>query len=199
MYGLIIIGGGPAGMTAAVYAARKRLNALLISRDLGGQVLWTHGIENYMGYQYIEGRELMQKFEEQVEEFPLEQRIGEGVTALSVIDGGFEVATDKDERLQTKAVIVSSGKRPRQLNVPGEERLKGRGVSYCAVSDSPVFPGEHVAVIGGGNSALEAAHALSFLRDQKNDIQRGENVILCLSGRGDKDVQTVAEFVGRQI
>jgi len=158
MYGLIIIGGGPAGMTAAVYAARKRLNALLISRDVGGQVLWTHGIENYMGYQYIEGRELMQKFEEQVEEFPLEQRIGEGVTSLSVIDGGYEVATDKDERLQSKAVIVSSGKRPRQLNVPGEERLKGRGVSYCAVSDSPVFPGEHVAVIGGGNSALEAAH-----------------------------------------
>jgi alkyl hydroperoxide reductase subunit F len=157
MYDLIIVGGGPAGMTAAVYAARKRLNTLLLSKDVGGQVLWTMGVENYMGYQYIEGPELMQKFEEQVKQFPLEQKIGQGASTLSPVDVGFEVRAEGGESYQARAVIVATGKRPRQLNVPGEERLKGRGVTYCAICDGPIFAGEKVAVIGGGNSALEAA------------------------------------------
>jgi len=157
MYDLIIVGGGPAGMTAAVYAARKRINALLLSKDLGGQPLWTSTVENYMGYQYIEGPELMRKFEEQVRQFPLEQKIGQGAVAVSRSDDGFEVTTEKDERYQAKAVIVATGKRPRELNVPGEQRLRGRGVTYCAICDGPLFAGQKVAVIGGGNSALEAA------------------------------------------
>jgi len=154
---LIIIGGGPAGMTAAVYAARKRLDALLLSKDIGGQVLTTTGVENYMGYQYIEGFELMQKFEEQVKLFPLEQKIGQGVAGLSQLDAGFEVTLDNGERHQAKAVIVATGKRPRPLNVPGEEQLRSRGVTYCAICDGPLFAGQKVSVIGGGNSALEAA------------------------------------------
>ena len=158
MYELIIIGGGPAGMTAAVYAARKRIDALLLSKDVGGQVLWTAGVENYMGYQYIEGVELMQKFEGQVTQFPLEQKIGQGVAALSRTDAGFEVKTEGGDSYQAKAVIIATGKRPRQLNVPGEEKLRGRGVTYCAICDGPIFAGEKVAVIGGGNSALEAAN-----------------------------------------
>ena len=158
MYELIIIGGGPAGMTAAVYAARKKINAMLLSKDLGGQPLWTMGVENYMGYQYIEGPELMDKFEKQVAQFPLEQKIGQGVAALSQTDGGFEVRTEGGESYQSKAAIIATGKRPRPLNVPGEERLKGRGVTYCAICDGPVFAGQKVAVIGGGNSALEAAN-----------------------------------------
>jgi alkyl hydroperoxide reductase subunit F len=157
MLELIIIGGGPAGMTAAVYAARKRLDALLLSKDIGGQVLWSTGVENYMGYQYIEGFELVAKFEEQVKQFPLEQKIGEEVVALTRLDGGFEVRTANDESYQSKTVIVATGKRPRQLNVPGEEPLKCRGVTYCAICDGPLFAGQKVAVIGGGNSALEAA------------------------------------------
>lgn len=156
MYELIIIGGGPAGMTAAVYAARKKVNTLLISKDLGGQVITTLGVENYMGYQYIEGSELMQKFEQQVTQFPLEQKIGQQVVALSRLNAGFEVGADKDESYEAKAVIIATGKRPRQLGVPGEERLRGRGVTYCAICDGPLFAGEKVAVIGGGNSALEA-------------------------------------------
>jgi len=154
---LIIIGGGPAGMTAAVYAARKRIDALLLSKDIGGQVLTTTGVENYMGYQYIEGFELMQKFEEQVKLFPLEQKIGQGVAGLSQLDAGFEVTIDNGESHQAKAVIIATGKRPRPLNVPGEEQLRGRGVTYCAICDGPLFTGQKVAVIGGGNSALEAA------------------------------------------
>ena len=156
MYELIIIGGGPAGMTAAVYAARKRINTLLLSKELGGQPLTTAGIENYMGYQYIEGFELMQKFEEQVSQFPIEQKIGQEAVALSRLDGGFEVRTDKGESYQAKAVIIVTGKRPRPLNAPGEERLRGKGVTYCAICDGPLFAGQKVAVIGGGNSALEA-------------------------------------------
>jgi alkyl hydroperoxide reductase subunit F len=159
MHELIIIGAGPAGMTAAVYAARKRLDTLLISDDVGGQVLWTTSIENYMGYQLIEGAELIQKFEQQVRQFPSDVKIktGQRVEALSRIDGGFEAKTDKGESHQARAAIFATGKRPRQLNVPGEKELLGRGVTYCAVCDGPIFAGESVAVIGGGNSALEAA------------------------------------------
>ena len=158
MHDLIIIGGGPAGMTAAVYAARKKIDTLLVSKDLGGQPLNSSRIENYMGYQYIEGVELMQKFEEQVKQFPLEQKIGQGAVALSQLNKGFEVRTDNGESYQTKVVIITTGKSPRPLNVPGEERLRGKGVTYCAICDGPLFAGEKVAIIGGGNAALEAAN-----------------------------------------
>lgn len=165
MYDLMIIGGGPSGMTAAVYAARKKLNALLLSKDLGGQVNWTLGIENYMGYQFIEGPELMQKFEKQVKQFPLDVKIGQAISSLSRINGGFEVRTDNGETFQARAAIIATGKRPRQLNAPGEERLKGRGVTYCAICDGPLFAGMKVAVIGGGNSALEAADDMVKIAD----------------------------------
>lgn len=155
-------------MTAAVYAARKKINALLLSKDLGGQPLWTSGIENYMGYQLIEGPELMRKFEEQVKQFPLEQQIGEEAVTLSRLDQGFEVRTDRGESYQSKAVIVATGKRPRPLNVPGEERLRGRGVAYCAICDGPIFAGEKVAVVGGGNSALEATDDMIKIAEHVN-------------------------------
>jgi len=159
MYELVVIGAGPAGMTAVVYAARKRLNTLLISYDLGGQPLITAGVENYMGYQFIEGPELIQKFEEQVRQSPsdVKTEIGQRVESVSRINRGFEVRTDKGETYQAKAVIFATGKRPRQLNVPGEKELAGKGVTYCVICDGPLFAGEKVAVIGGGNSALEAA------------------------------------------
>jgi len=160
MYELIILGGGPAGMTAAVYAARKRITTMLVSKDIGGQVVRTMGIENYMGYQFIEGTELMQKFEQQVKQFPLEMKIGPGATHIRKVDGGFEVEADDGATYQAKAMIVATGKRPRPLNVPGEERLRGRGVAYCSICDGPIFAGQRVAVIGGGNSALEAAEEM---------------------------------------
>jgi alkyl hydroperoxide reductase subunit F len=156
MQELIIIGGGPAGMTAAVYAARKKISTLLIARNIGGQVITTSSVENYMGYQYVEGIDLMSKFEDQIKQFPIERNIGEDVLAVSRLESGFEVKTKSDERYQAKAIIVATGKMPRRLNVPGEERLVGRGVSYCSVCDGPLFGGEVVAVIGGGNSAFEA-------------------------------------------
>ena len=165
MYELIIIGAGPAGMTAAVYAARKKINTLLLSKDLGGQPNWTVGIENYMGYQFIEGPELMQKFEEQVKQFPIEEKTGDGAASISQVDGGFEVRIEKGETYQGRAAIIATGKRPRTLNVSGEERLKGRGVTYCAICDGPLFEGMKVAVIGGGNSALEAADDMTKIAE----------------------------------
>jgi alkyl hydroperoxide reductase subunit F len=157
MYEVMIIGGGPAGLAAAVYAARKRLNTLLVSGDIGGQVNRTSGIENYLGYQFVEGAELITKFHEQVSRYPIDQKVGPKITRLEKVGGGFEAETETGEKYQARVVIFASGKRPRQLNVPGETEYAGRGVTYCAICDGPIFAGQRVAVIGGGNSALEAA------------------------------------------
>ena len=157
MYEIIIVGGGPAGMAAAVYAARKRLNTLLITSDIGGQVNWTTGVENYLGYQLIQGADLIAKFQQQVNQFPIDQKIGVKVTQIKKIGGGFGVISESGDKFQGKVVLLSSGKRPRRLNVEGEIELTGRGVTYCAICDGPVFTGQKVAVIGGGNSAIEAA------------------------------------------
>lgn len=143
-------------MTAAVYAARKRLNSLLLSKDIGGQVNWTLGIENYMGYQFIEGPELMRKFEEQVKQFPLEVKTGQAVNSLNKTSQGFEARIEDNKSFESRTVIVATGKRPRPLNVPGENELRGRGVTYCATCDGPLFASMKVAIIGGGNSALES-------------------------------------------
>ncbi len=156
MYDLMVIGGGPAGLAASVYAARKQLNTLLVTQDIGGQVNLTLGIENYLGYQFIEGPELIDKFQTQIDQFPIDQKIGEKVTKIERIDGGYEVVTEGGDSYQSRAAILASGKRPRTLGVPGETELTGRGVSYCAICDGPVFAEQRVAVIGGGNSALEA-------------------------------------------
>jgi alkyl hydroperoxide reductase subunit F len=157
MYELMVIGGGPAGLAASVYAARKRLNTLLVSSDIGGQVNWTLGVENYLGYQFIEGAELIDKFQTQVNQFPIDQKIGEKVLRLEKIENGFEAICESNASYQATTVLLATGKRPRQLNVPGEKELVGRGVAYCAICDGPIFAGQRVAVVGGGNSALEAA------------------------------------------
>ncbi len=157
MYDLMIIGGGPAGLSASVYAARKRLSALLISVDIGGQINMTMGIENYLGYQFIEGPELIDKFQTQMSQYSMDQKIGDKVSRLEQIDGGFEAVSESGDKYQARAVIFATGKNPRKLNVPGEQELVGRGVTYCAICDGPIFAGQKVAVVGGGNSALEAA------------------------------------------
>jgi len=157
MYEMMIIGGGPAGLAAAVYAARKQLKTLLISGDIGGQINTTMGIENYLGYQFIEGPELINKFQTQVSQFPIDQKIGQKVTELKAIKNGFEAITEAGEKYRAKVVVFAAGKRPRKLNIPGEAELTGKGVTYCAICDGPVFAGQKVAIIGGGNSALEAA------------------------------------------
>jgi alkyl hydroperoxide reductase subunit F len=156
MYDLMIIGAGPAGLCASVYAARKQLNTVLITGDIGGQMNNTLGIENWLGYQFINAPDLISQFQKHVEQFPIDQKIGYKVSQVQKIKGGFEAVTESGGRYQAKVSLLATGKKPRKLNVPGEAEFTGRGVTYCAICDGPVFAGQRVAVIGGGNSAVGA-------------------------------------------
>ncbi len=157
---LIIIGAGPAGITAAIYAARKSLDFMIISRDIGGQAAWAGEIENYTGQQLVTGPELAMKFRDHLEKHEFGLKEGVGVAKVEKTDQGFDVITEKGEAFSAKTVIVASGKRPRLLNIPGEAKYKNKGLFYCATCDGPLFKGKDVAVIGGGNSALDAALSL---------------------------------------
>lgn len=156
IYDLIIIGAGPAGITAAVYAARKRLNLLVISKDIGGQAAWSGDIENYTGYQFITGPELASKFEEHMRKYNITVREGEEAVGIEKRDKTIFVNTNKGSH-EAYTVIIASGKVSRELGAEGENEFKNRGLTYCATCDGPLFQGKDVAVIGGGNSALDAA------------------------------------------
>ncbi|OGC05268.1 hypothetical protein A2276_04790 [candidate division WOR-1 bacterium RIFOXYA12_FULL_43_27] len=173
MLDLIIIGAGPAGITAAIYAARKKIEFLIISRDVGGQAAWAGEIENYTGQQLVTGPELAIKFREHLEKYKFELKEGVGVSKIEKIDGGFSVATEKDETFSAKTIIVASGKRPRLLNIPGESKYKNKGLFYCATCDGPLFAGKKVAVIGGGNSALDAAMSLMKIASKVYMVNNG--------------------------
>jgi len=156
LYDVIILGAGPAGLCASIYTARKLLKTLIISKDIGGQVVWTYDIENYLGFSQIDTTDLIKKFDEHVEKYGVEKIIGTEVSALEMSGKIKRVTTGMGKTYFGKTVIIATGKRPRPLNVPGEKALIGRGVSYCSTCDAPLFAEADVAVIGGGNSALEA-------------------------------------------
>jgi alkyl hydroperoxide reductase subunit F len=158
MYDLIIIGAGPAGITAAIYAARKKLNFLVISKNIGGQTLLSPEVENYVGYQYLTGAELMKKFEDHMKTYNIEVR-QEEVKNIEKNEA-LKVITEK-ETYETRTVIIASGKRYKSLNVPGEKEFLGKGVSYCSTCDAPLFAGKDVVVVGGGNAALTTALQLT--------------------------------------
>jgi thioredoxin reductase (NADPH) len=154
-YDLIIVGGGPAGLTAAIYAGRRNLKTLLITITIGGQVLEAEKIENYPGFLGIKGLKLMQRFQKQAMKSGVEIVLDE-VKEIKEIEGGYTVKTNTKE-YSAKAIILAFGRTPRSLNVPGEEKFRGKGVSYCATCDMPLFKNKTIAVVGGGNAALEAA------------------------------------------
>lgn len=156
MYDLIIIGAGPAGITAAVYAARKKLNLLVITKDIGGQAALSGDIENYTGYQFITGPELAAKFEEHMRKYSIALRENEEAQEIKKTGDKILVKSNKAE-YESIALIIASGKKSRELNVPGEKEFKNKGLTYCATCDGPLFSGKDVAVIGGANSALDAA------------------------------------------
>jgi NADH-dependent peroxiredoxin subunit F len=156
MYDLIIIGAGPAGITASVYAARKKMDFLVISEDIGGQAAWSGEIENYTGYQFITGPELAAKFEEHMRQYNITVKENEKTVEISKSGNIISVKTDKGS-YEAKTAIIASGKRTRELNVPGEKEYKNKGLTYCATCDAPLFSAKDVAVIGGGNSGLDAA------------------------------------------
>lgn len=155
MYDLIIIGAGPAGITAGVYAARKGISFLLISKDVGGQAAWSGDIENYTGYQFITGPELAAKFEDHMRKYNINLREGEEVLDINKVNSIIQVNTSEGV-YEAKTVIIASGKFSKELGVPGEKKFKNKGLTYCATCDGPLFAGKDVAVIGGGNSALDA-------------------------------------------
>ena len=156
MYDLIIIGAGPSGITASVYAARKKMEFLVISRDVGGQAAWSGDIENYTGYQFITGPDLVAKFQEHMRKYGIALKENETAIEVEKVNNIISVKTDKGS-YQAKSVIIASGKRSKELGVPGEKEFKNKGLTYCATCDGPLFSGKVVAVIGGGNSALDAA------------------------------------------
>jgi len=157
-YDLIIIGGGPAGLTAGIYAARAKLKTLLLEKGLpGGQIATTEHVENYPGFPLgISGRELAQKMEEQSKRFGIEILTLSEVNSLKIIAEGFEIKLNENSYF-TKTVIIATGAYPAKLNIPGEKEFTGRGVSYCATCDGAFFKDKKVAVIGGGNAAIEEA------------------------------------------
>ena len=156
IYDLIIIGAGPAGITASVYAARKKLDFLVISLDVGGQAAWSGDIENYTGYQFISGPELTQKFQEHMLKYGTLLKENEEVLELEKSGQVIRLKTNKAD-YQARSVIIASGKKSKELGAPGEKEFKNRGLTYCATCDGPLFTGKDVAIIGGGNSALDAA------------------------------------------
>lgn len=155
-FDLIIIGAGPAGITAAVYAARKKMDFIVLTGDIGGQAAWSGDIENYTGYQFISGPELAQKFEEHMRKYDIPVKESEEVIGVESLGKDILVKTAKAEYI-SRSLIIASGKRSKELGVPGEKEFKNRGLTYCATCDGPIFAGKEVAVIGGGNSALDAA------------------------------------------
>lgn len=172
MYDLIIIGGGPAGLTAALYAGRKQLKTLVISMDIGGQTNLSHRIENYPGIEPMPGVELMQKFHEQATRFGAEIISGD-VTNVCKKKQGFLVRTI-DKEYESKTVILAFGKVPRILGVLGEQKFIGRGVSTCVTCDAVFYKNKIVAVVGGGNSAIEGLVELSKIAKKVYLIHRRE-------------------------
>ncbi len=171
IYDIIIIGAGPAGLTAGVYCARKQVKTLLISENIGGQALESWAIENYMGYRMVSGEELMKRFEEQVREQDVGLELS-SVIKITKEDGNFRVSTANDSEYIGRAVILAQGKRPRKLGVNDEDRFLGRGISVCSTCDGPLFRDKTVAVVGGGNSALQTAIEMSSIAKEVHLIVR---------------------------
>lgn len=191
VYDLIIIGGASAGLSAAIYAARKKLNFILLTDKVGGQSLLTDSIENYPGFASISGPELVKKMEEQALAFGAKIQEKKLVKSVRKIDKIFEIQTHDNEKYQTKTIIVASGKHPRPLNVPGEKELTGKGVSYCSVCDAPLFQNVLVAVIGGGNSGLESANDSAPYAAKIYVLEFGPKII------GDEETQEKLRKTGK--
>jgi alkyl hydroperoxide reductase subunit F len=170
-YDVVIVGAGPAGLTAGVYCARKLLKTLIVSESIGGQALESWAIENYMGYRMINGEELMKKFEEQVRTFDVRLELDQ-VNAITPEEKLFVVTTVSGIKVKAKCLILTQGKQPKKLGVKDEEKYIGRGLSICSTCDGPLYKGKKVAVVGGGNSALQTAVEMSSIASSVSLIVR---------------------------
>jgi thioredoxin reductase (NADPH) len=173
-YDVCIVGGGPSGLTAAIYSARYGLHTALISKDIGGMANLAHKIENYPGF-IGSGFELMQKFKKQAEEFNTEFLSSE-VSNISKDKTGFVIELKNARVVHSRSVIIALGTEKRKLNVRGEDKFLGKGLSYCATCDANFFKDKVVAVIGGSNSATKAARILSSIAKKVYIIYRGSEL-----------------------
>ena len=174
VYDVAIIGAGPAGLAAAIYAVRKNLSTILIAFDLGGQLGTTYEVANYPGFQLVTGPDLVQKFFEHVEKYGLEKLIGEKVTGMQVDSRAKVIKTASGREILAKTVIITTGAQKRKLNIPGEKELAGKGVVYCSTCDGPLFKNLAIAIVGAGNSGLEAAIEMDGVARQVYLVSRGE-------------------------
>lgn len=181
-YDVVVVGAGPAGLAAAIYTVRRAFKTLVVSKDIGGQMALTENIENYPGYEKIAGPELAQKMKDQAEHLGVDFIFNE-ISKIEKTDTGFILNTVDQQSIQTRSVILAFGLTPRNLEVPGEKELTGRGVAYCATCDGPLYKGKEVVVVGGGNAALDAAEYLSNITKQvyvlvRKEQFRGEQVLI---------------------
>lgn len=181
---LVILGSGPAGLTAALYAARASLAPLVITGDLpGGLLTQTSDIENFPGFpEALPGFDLMERFQKQAERFGARIQYGKVLAAQLTPDGPQQLSMDDGSQILTQALIIATGSSPREMGLPAEAALKNKGVSYCATCDGPFFRGKEVAVVGGGDSALEEALFLSRFVTRvhlihRRDEFRGSNIM----------------------
>jgi len=193
IYDLIIIGGGPAGITAGIYAARHKLNTLLITKEFGGQMAQgTVAIKNYPGFEEISGVELIRKFETQLRKQKIDIEM-DMVAKVAKVGDIFFVTTRDKSIFQAKTVIVTSGADPRPLEAEGEKEFIGKGVSYCVTCDGPIFAKKIVAVVGGGNSAFEAALFLSKIASKIYILEYSPTL------RADEANQKMAQEAGIEV
>jgi alkyl hydroperoxide reductase subunit F len=176
VYDLIVVGGGPAGLNTALYAKRKGLQVGIIARDIGGQVMDTSSVENYLGFTSLSGEELMKKFINHVNQLDVPILEYEELEAVNVKDNSSmrEVVLKGGQKFNTYSVVIATGSKPRKLGVPGEKEYAGKGVCYCAICDGPLFAGEEVIVAGGGNSAVEAAIDLAKIVKKVTIVHRSQ-------------------------
>jgi alkyl hydroperoxide reductase subunit F len=177
MYELIIIGGGPAGIAAGIYASRKRIHTLIATKDFGGQSINAAAIENFIGFRRVSGLEFAKSLEEHLrEQKGIDIRDGVSIVSIRKTDDGFELESEAGETFRSRTLLLAMGSRYKRLGAPGEREYEGRGVFYCSICDAPLMKGSPVAVIGGGNSGLEAAldllpHASQIYILDKDDIK----------------------------
>jgi alkyl hydroperoxide reductase subunit F len=183
MYDLIIIGGGPGGVAAGIYAARKKMKTALITDTFGGQSLVSAGIENWIGTKVISGYDLAKSLEEHLR-VQKDIDIIEGDLVGAVLkkdDGTFAVTTNSGKVFETRFILLASGSRRKRLGIPGEDQFDGKGVVFCTTCDAPLFGGKTVAVVGGGNSALEGVidlipYATKIYLLVRGDILKGDPI-----------------------
>lgn len=183
-YDLIIIGGGPAGVSAGVYAARKQLKTLLITPEFGGQSIVSEGIENWIGTVKISGSDLAKNLEDHLKAYAGDfvEIKNESAEDISKSESDFEVKTDKSS-YKSKSILIATGSHRRKLEIPGAKEFDNKGLTYCASCDGPLFAGQDVAVIGGGNAALEtSAQLLAYCKSvtllNRSDKLRGDEITI---------------------